>query len=115
MDKTKEEIFKPKLFSDQHEQIEKEWDGIHNCIYVAMQEYSDQQSSSLKEELETFKDAYTERNDAYNKVFEENQRLREALEEWKEECERLAKVAEFWQKKYNDENQGWKRPKLDNL
>ena len=36
-------------------------------------------------------------------------------QEYKEECERLAKVAEFWQNKWNEANPGWQPPKLDNL
>jgi hypothetical protein len=36
-------------------------------------------------------------------------------QQWKEECERLAKVAEFWQNKWNEANPGWQPPKIDNL
>ena len=37
------------------------------------------------------------------------------INEWKEECERLAKVAEFWQGKYNELNPGFIPAKLDHL
>lgn len=45
----------------------------------------------------------------------EFERLNKENAEWKEECERLAKVAEFWQKKWNEANPGWQPPKIDNL
>lgn len=42
MEKTPKEIFKPKLFSDQHQKLEKEWPGIHELIYESMREFSRQ-------------------------------------------------------------------------
>lgn len=45
----------------------------------------------------------------------EIEQLRKENIEWKEECERLAKNAEFWQNKYYELNPGFQRPKIDNL
>jgi hypothetical protein len=36
-------------------------------------------------------------------------------QEYKEECERLAGVAKFWQEKYYELNPGWQPPKIDNF
>jgi len=35
--------------------------------------------------------------------------------EWKEECERLAGIAKYWQEEYHKLNPGFIRPKLDHL
>lgn len=35
--------------------------------------------------------------------------------EWREECERLAQISNFWQEKYYDHAGTYKRSKLDNL
>ena len=41
--------------------------------------------------------------------------LREQHKELKEECERLEKVAKFWQQKYYELNPPYTPPKIDNL
>lgn len=41
--------------------------------------------------------------------------LREQHKESKEECERLEKVAKFWQQKYYELNPPYTPPKIDNL
>ncbi len=41
--------------------------------------------------------------------------LEQQNKEWKEECDRLAGVAEYWQTKYYELNPPHRNPKIDNL
>jgi hypothetical protein len=45
---TPKEIFEPYLFSDQHDEIEKEYSGFHEAVYAAMEQYAEQSKAEQK-------------------------------------------------------------------
>lgn len=47
--------------------------------------------------------------------YEDRGKMVEALKDYREECERLAKVAKFWQEEYYKINPNFIPPKIDNL
>lgn len=83
-------------------------EGVTKFITVA-------EMRDFEQKVSTGEWSYTHMVNHLCKMAEQYRNQPQQVREWKEECERLAKVAEFWQGKYNELNPGFIPAKLDHL